>query len=95
MEGYWCYWHGGKGYSGVALHVSKHVCPERPAFTHPAFDHEHRIVTADVDGVTIASIYVPNGGKDFPAKMRFLEALDAYAERVPRATAGRSCSAAI
>ena len=28
---------------------------------------------------TVASIYVPNGGKDFPAKMRFLEALDAYA----------------
>jgi exodeoxyribonuclease III len=29
--------------------------------------------------VTVASIYVPNGGKDFPAKMRFLEALDDYA----------------
>ena len=27
----------------------------------------------------MASIYVPNGGKDFEAKMRFLEALDAYA----------------
>jgi exodeoxyribonuclease-3 len=24
-------------------------------------------------------VYVPNGGKDFPAKVRFLEALDAYA----------------
>jgi exodeoxyribonuclease-3 len=23
-------------------------------------------------------VYVPNGGKDFPAKMRFLEALDTY-----------------
>jgi len=33
----------------------------------------------DVGDVTVASIYVPNGGKDFPAKMRFLEALDAYA----------------
>ena len=28
---------------------------------------------------TVASIYVPNGGKDFAAKMRFLEAMDAYA----------------
>ena len=28
--------------------------------------------------MTVASIYVPNGGKDFPAKMRFLEAMDAY-----------------
>ena len=27
----------------------------------------------------MASIYVPNGGKDFPAKMRFLDAVDEYA----------------
>ena len=33
LEGYWCYWHGGKGYSGVALHVSKSFAPERPAFS--------------------------------------------------------------
>jgi len=79
MEGYWCYWHGTKGYSGVGLHVSKAFAPERPAFAHPAFDYESRIVTADVNGVTFASVYVPNGGKDFPAKMRFLEALDQYA----------------
>jgi exodeoxyribonuclease-3 len=78
MEGYWCYWHGGKGYSGVGLHVSKAFAPERPAFEHPAFDYETRIVTATVQGVTFASVYVPNGGKDFPAKMRFLEALDSY-----------------
>jgi exodeoxyribonuclease-3 len=83
MEGYWCYWHGGKGYSGVALHVSKQFAPERPSFTHPAFDYENRIVTVTVrtagSQVTVASIYVPNGGKDFPAKMKFLEAMDAYA----------------
>ena len=82
MEGYWCYWHGGKGYSGVGLHVRKDIAPDRPAFTHPAFDYEHRVVTVDlatdVGDVTVASIYVPNGGKDFPAKMRFLEALDGY-----------------
>jgi len=86
MEGYWCYWHGGKGYSGVALNVRKDIAPDRPAFAHPAFDYEHRIVTADVTtdagDVTVASIYVPNGGKDFPAKMRFLEALDGYAATV-------------
>jgi exodeoxyribonuclease-3 len=83
IEGYWCYWHGGKGYSGVALHVSKTFAPERPAFHHPEFDYENRIVTVDLatpDGrVTVASVYVPNGGKDFPAKMKFLEAMDAYA----------------
>ena len=88
MEGYWCYWHGNKGYSGVGLHVKKAFCAERPAFAHPAFDYESRIVTADIDGMTFASIYAPNGGKDFPAKMRFLEALDAYAASFH--TAGRA-----
>ena len=84
MEGYWCYWHGGKGYSGVALHVSKAVAPERPTFSHPAFDFETRIASVDIrtpaGGLTVASVYVPNGGKDFQAKLRFLEGLDAYAE---------------
>jgi exodeoxyribonuclease-3 len=79
IEGYWCYWHGTKGYSGVALHVKKSRSAERPAFGHPAFDYESRIVTVALDGVTFASIYVPNGGKDFPAKMRFLESLREYA----------------
>ena len=79
MEGYWCYWHGGKGYSGVGLHVSKAFAPERPSFAHPAFDYENRIVTVDVGDLTVASVYVPNGGKDFPGKMKFLEAMDAYA----------------
>jgi exodeoxyribonuclease-3 len=78
MEGYWCYWHGAKGYSGVGLHVSKTVHPERPAFTHPDFDYENRIVLVEVAGITVASVYVPNGGKDFPAKMRFLAALEAF-----------------
>jgi exodeoxyribonuclease III len=79
MEGYWCYWHGGKGYSGVALHVSKSFAPERPPFAHPAFDYETRVATVEVGDLTVASVYVPNGGKDFPAKMQFLEAMDQYA----------------
>ncbi|MDQ2870460.1 MAG: exodeoxyribonuclease III [Acidobacteriota bacterium] len=79
MEGYWCYWHGAGGYSGVGLHVSKERFPEKPGFSHPDFDHENRIVTARLPGLTVASIYVPNGGKDFPAKMRFLQAMERYA----------------
>jgi exodeoxyribonuclease-3 len=78
-EGYWCYWHGGGGYSGVALHVRKELCPDRPPFAHPDFDHETRIVTAEIGDVTVASVYVPNGGKDYAAKLRFLEALVRYA----------------
>jgi exodeoxyribonuclease-3 len=36
-------------------------------------------VTVQLGDLTVASVYVPNGGKDFPAKMRFLEAMDAWA----------------
>jgi exodeoxyribonuclease-3 len=79
LEGYWCYWHGGKGYSGVGLHVRQSSFPDRPSFQHPEFDYEHRIVMAQLPPFTVASIYVPNGGKDFPAKMRFLESLAAFA----------------
>ena len=79
LDGYWCCWHGDKGYSGVALHVRKAHCPDRPACSHPPFDFERRIVTARLPGLTVASVYVPNGGKDFDAKMRFLDALDAFA----------------
>jgi exodeoxyribonuclease III len=84
-EGYWCYWHGAGGYSGVALHVRKELCADRPCFGHPEFDHETRIVAADVAGVTIASVYVPNGGKDYGAKLRFLESLEGYARAAKEA----------
>jgi exodeoxyribonuclease-3 len=86
-EGYWCYWHGAGGYSGVALHVREGLVPERPVCRHPEFDHETRIVEADVGDVTIASVYVPNGGKDYPAKLRFLENLGEYTRQ--RGAAGR------
>jgi exodeoxyribonuclease-3 len=79
MEGYWCLWHGETSYSGVGLHVRRDLAPERPAFDHPDFDHETRIATCEVAGITVASVYVPNGGKDFAAKLRFLEALERFA----------------
>lgn len=74
-EGYWCYWHGSGGYSGVGLLVRQSLIAERPAFSHPAFDMENRIVVADVGPVKVASVYVPNGGKDYEAKLRFCQAL--------------------
>jgi exodeoxyribonuclease-3 len=79
---YWSYWHGGpKGYSGVSVHLRKEVFPPRPAFSHPPFDVECRAVEARTEtGLVVASIYVPNGGKDFAAKMQFLEAMAAYVE---------------
>lgn len=84
MRDYWCYWHGHKGYSGVALLLRRERFPQAPQFAHPAFDHETRIVTARAGELELASIYVPNGNKDLAAKVRFLDALDAYAERAQR-----------
>jgi exodeoxyribonuclease-3 len=78
LPGYWCYWHGHAGYSGVGLHLAKRAFPVAPSFAHPDFDHETRIVTARVGSALFASLYVPNGGKDFPAKERFLDALDEW-----------------
>jgi exodeoxyribonuclease-3 len=91
-EGYWCYWHGGGGYSGVALHVRCDLAPERPAFAHPDFDLENRIVAAQVGGVTVASVYVPNGGKDYPAKLRFLRRSSATRARSALAAERSSCA---
>ena len=80
MQGYWCYWHGDRAYSGVGLHVRRDAFPDKPRFAHPPFDHENRIVAAELGNLIVASIYVPNGGKDFPAKMQFLEAMDRWVE---------------
>lgn len=81
---YWNYWHGGpKGYSGVSLHVRKSTHTTRPRFGHPDFDVECRVVQTEIDGgVVVLSVYVPNGGKDYPAKLKFLEAMLAYVEGV-------------
>ena len=82
LAGYWCFWHGHKGYSGVSLHLRKSSFPGRPRFTHPEFDNETRIVTASLGSMVLASAYVPNGGKDMPAKIRFLEGLERFAAGV-------------
>jgi exodeoxyribonuclease-3 len=79
MRGYWCGWHGQGPYSGVAVLVHRDVASQRPPVVHPPFDMECRVATAEVGGVTFASVYVPNGGKDFDAKMKFLDDMDRWA----------------
>ncbi|HUF47235.1 MAG TPA: exodeoxyribonuclease III [Vicinamibacterales bacterium] len=75
---YWSYWHGARGYSGVAVLIRRTVAPEPPVFSHPPFDFEERIVLARVGRMRVASVYVPNGGRDYEAKLRFLEALNRW-----------------
>ena len=82
-EGYTCYWHGGGGYSGVALHVRQSLAP-KVEFTHPEFDHENRIVQAQIEDTVFTSVYVPNGGKDFDAKIAFINSLIDYAADIRR-----------
>ncbi|HZR81836.1 MAG TPA: exodeoxyribonuclease III [Candidatus Binatia bacterium] len=82
LAGYWCFWHGAGAYSGVGLHVSKERWPEQPAFEHPSFDRETRVVQATLGDVVVASVYVPNGGKDFAAKIDFMRAMAPYVASV-------------
>ena len=67
-----------KGYSGVGLHVRRDSPREAGVFASTVRSRV-RIAVARFGELTVASVYVPNGGKDFAAKMRFLEALDGYA----------------
>jgi len=79
LTGYWCYWHGAGAYSGVGLHLRRESFPDEPQFTHPTFDSETRIVEVRAGDIVYASVYVPNGGKDYAAKLRFMRALIDYA----------------
>jgi len=79
IAGYQCYWHGERAYSGVGLLIRRDLPLESPEYMHPDFDIETRVVTARMGNLIIASIYVPNGGKDYGAKLRFLQAMEQYA----------------
>src|ERR1700759_5179575 len=81
IGGYWCYWHGAGGYSGVALHVRRDRFPEEPVFSHPEFNNESRIAQTQLGNTIFASVYVPNGGKDYDAKMAFLREIDGFVKK--------------
>jgi exodeoxyribonuclease III len=81
LPAYINYWHGTeKGYSGVSLHIRRDAfAGQSTAFSHPSFDLETRIAIVRIGDLRIGSVYVPNGGKDYPAKLGFLRDLAAYA----------------
>jgi exodeoxyribonuclease-3 len=81
-EDYHAFWHCCKGYSGVSLQLRKEIFSAEPVYTHPPFDLESRIVQVELGDLIIASMYVPNGGKDFPAKIDFLTRLIDWARRL-------------
>jgi exodeoxyribonuclease-3 len=81
--GYCSVHNGQRTYNGVAI-LSKieggGVCRGIPQFA----DEQSRVIAADVDGVRIVSVYVPNGqsvGSDkYAYKLRWFEALAAWLE---------------
>lgn len=82
LTDYHAYWHGLKGYSGVSLHIHRSLAEASPVFSHPTFDMESRMVQAEVGDLIVASVYVPNGGKDYPAKLAFLDALTEWVRQL-------------
>ncbi len=78
--GYFGVWHGQKGFNGVAILARG----EKPTLTKMGLDGEpedemSRYIEADVFGVRVASIYLPNGnpqpGPKFDYKLRWFERL--------------------
>jgi exodeoxyribonuclease-3 len=82
LADYHAYWHGLRAYSGVSLHIRRELCEGDPQFSHPDFDMESRIVQAACGNLLLASVYVPNGGKDYAAKLNFLKRLAAWVRDV-------------
>ena len=79
---YHTFWHGMRAYSGVSLHIRKNLFPAEPVFAHPVFDMESRIVQAQFGKLVLASVYVPNGNKDYPAKLDIFRRLIAWAREL-------------
>ena len=84
FDDYHACWHGLRAYSGVSLHIRKGLFDDEPGFSHPEFDMESRIVQADLGKLVLASVYVPNGGKDYEAKLGFMVKLAAWARQLHR-----------
>jgi exodeoxyribonuclease-3 len=96
--GYGAIWHGQKGFNGVAI-LAKGATPTEVArgLEGEAEDEHSRYLEADVNGVRVATIYLPNGnpqpGPKFDYKLRWMarlrkRAAQIWAEEVPAVLAG-------
>jgi exodeoxyribonuclease III len=83
--GYQGVWHGQKGFNGVAI-LARGKTPQLvcKGLDGEPEDEQSRYIEADVDGVRIASIYLPNGnpqpGPKFDYKIRWMKRLQVRAE---------------
>jgi exodeoxyribonuclease-3 len=96
--GYGAGWHGQKGFNGVAVLARGQVPVERQRGLAGEDEDEHsRYLECEIDGLVVASIYLPNGnpqpGPKFDYKLRWMERLAARArvlldEEVPTVLMG-------
>jgi exodeoxyribonuclease-3 len=82
--GYRALWHGQKGFNGVAILVRGRSPVLRQVGLPGDPDDSHsRYIEAEVDGIVVASLYLPNGNpvgtEKFPYKLRWMERLRAHA----------------
>lgn len=62
QAGYHCQAFGQRTYNGVALLSRTELTDVRKGFSDPDADTAARLISARMDGVQLASVYVPNGG---------------------------------
>lgn len=83
--GYEALWHGQKSWNGVAI-LSKTGMPQEHTRTLPgdAEDVQSRFLEANVAGIRIVCLYLPNGnpapGAKFDYKLGWMQRLEAYAQ---------------
>ena len=82
--GYRAVWHGQKGFNGVAI-LSRGDAPELRQVGLPGDpdDSHSRYIEAEIDGLIVASIYLPNGNpigtEKFDYKLKWMERLRTHA----------------
>ena len=81
--GYHCLVHGQKGFNGVAILSRTPAAETQRGLPGDDSDEQSRYLEADVDGVRVASIYLPNGnphpGPKFDYKLAWFARLQAHA----------------
>ena len=96
--GYGALWHGQKAWNGVAVLARGRTPVERQrGLAGEPEDEQSRYLECEIDGLVVASLYLPNGnprpGPKFDYKLRWMERLRAradaiLAEEVPAVLAG-------
>ncbi len=81
--GYHCLVHGQKGFNGVAILSKEPAVETQRGLPGDDSDEQSRYLEAEVAGVRVASIYLPNGnpqpGPKFDYKLAWMQRLDAHA----------------